>query len=116
MLPTLFVSHGAPTLIGEAVPARDFLAALGRTLPQPKAILAVSAHWETETPRAATAARPETIHDFHGFPEELYSLRYPAPGAPEAALRAVELLSAAGFPAVRPVPTARARDGSCPGR
>ncbi len=99
MLPTLFVSHGAPTLIGEAVPARDFLAGLGRSLPRPKAILAVSAHWETVAPRAATTARPETIHDFHGFPEELYSLRYPAPGAPEAALRAVELLSAAGFPA-----------------
>lgn len=99
MPPTIFVSHGAPTLVGEAVPARDFLAALGRSLPQPKAILAVSAHWETETPRATTTARPETIHDFRGFPEELYSLRYPAPGAPEAALRAIELLSAAGYSA-----------------
>ena len=99
MLPAIFVSHGAPTLIGEAVPARDFLAALGRSLPRPKAILAVSAHWETEAPRAATTARPETIHDFHGFPETLYSLRYPAPGAPELARRAVELLSAAGFSA-----------------
>ena len=99
MLPAIFVSHGAPTLIGEAVPARDFLTALGRNLPRPKAILAVSAHWETPAPRVTTAPRPETIHDFHGFPEELYSLRYPAPGAPEAALRAVELLSAAGFSA-----------------
>jgi 4,5-DOPA dioxygenase extradiol len=99
VLPAIFVSHGAPTLIGEAVPARDFLAALGRSLPRPKAILAVSAHWETEAPSAATTARPETIHDFHGFPEDLYSLRYPAPGAPEAALRVVELLCAAGFSA-----------------
>lgn len=99
MLPALFVSHGAPTLIGEEVPARDFLAALGKDLPRPRAILAISAHWETETPRAATTPQPETIHDFHGFPEELYALRYPAPGAPEVAQRAVALLSGAGFSA-----------------
>lgn len=99
MPPAIFVSHGAPTLIGEDVPARDFLAGLGRGLPRPKAILVVSAHWETPAPCVTTASRPETIHDFHGFPEDLYRLQYPAPGAPETALRAVELLRAAGFAA-----------------
>ncbi len=99
MPPAVFVSHGAPTLIGEDVPARDFLAGLGDGLPRPSAILVVSAHWETPAPRAATTARPGTIHDFYGFPEELYSLRYPVPGAAEPALRAIDLLSAAGFAA-----------------
>ncbi len=54
-----------------------------------------SAHWETEWPMLATQARPETIHDFGGFPPELYKLRYAAPGAPDVAQRAVELLRAA---------------------
>lgn len=99
MLPTIFVSHGAPTLLGEDVPARDFLAGLGRGLPRPNAILVVSAHWETPAPRVTTASRPETIHDFYGFPEDLYRLQYPAPGATETALRAVALLAAAGFAA-----------------
>ncbi|MGQ0665120.1 MAG: DODA-type extradiol aromatic ring-opening family dioxygenase [Pseudomonadota bacterium] len=93
----LFVSHGAPTLIGEDVPARDFLAGLGNALPKPEAVLAVSAHWETAKPTASTMEHPETIHDFSGFPDYLYKLHYQAKGAPELARRAAEALSEAGF-------------------
>ncbi|GAB4170622.1 MAG: class III extradiol ring-cleavage dioxygenase [Thalassobaculales bacterium] len=90
-LPALFVSHGSPGLVLEAAPARDFLAGLGAGLPRPAAILAVSAHWETAAPMVTGALAPETIHDFHGFPEALYRLRYPAPGDPALAARIASL-------------------------
>ena len=97
-LPTLFLSHGAPLLALDDSPARRFLLGLGKTLPRPKAILVVSAHWETLGGVAVSlATRPETIHDFGGFPAALYRLQYPAPGAPELAERAASLLEAAGF-------------------
>jgi 4,5-DOPA dioxygenase extradiol len=95
----LFVSHGSPMLVAEDVPARDFFADLGAELGRPAAILAVSAHWETAAPRASVVEQPETIHDFGGFPDELYRMRYPAPGAPALAARAVDLLHGAGLPA-----------------
>jgi 4,5-DOPA dioxygenase extradiol len=94
-MPTLFISHGSPMLyLEKGVPARDFLAGLGALVPRPKAILAVSAHWTTERPAVSTAARPETIHDFGGFPEPLYRLHYDAPGAPALAARVAELTGA----------------------
>jgi 4,5-DOPA dioxygenase extradiol len=96
-MPALFVSHGAPTLPLEDSPARDFLAHLGSELAVPKAILAISAHWETERPAVSAAERPETIHDFHGFPEALYRLRYPAAGAPALARRVADLLRGRGL-------------------
>ena len=96
-LPSLFVSHGAPTLILENGPTCGFLCELGGELPRPKAIIAVSAHWETARPTLSAAAHPETIHDFYGFPDALYRMRYPAPGAPDLAQRASSLLSASNI-------------------
>ncbi|HEX9461669.1 MAG TPA: class III extradiol ring-cleavage dioxygenase [Alphaproteobacteria bacterium] len=96
--PAIFVSHGSPMLMFEPVRARDFLAGLGRTLGRPAAILAVSAHWETPAVRASTTARSETIHDFGGFPQELYQVQYDAPGAPALAENAIALLKGAAVP------------------
>lgn len=100
-MPSVFVSHGAPPLILDEGPARHFLSGLGRKLGRPSAILAVTAHWTTAVPTVGAASQPETLYDFHGFPEALYRLRYPAPGAPELADRARGLLDGAGLaPAV----------------
>ncbi|HEX6118853.1 MAG TPA: class III extradiol ring-cleavage dioxygenase [Dongiaceae bacterium] len=96
-MPVLFVSHGAPTLPFDDVPARRFLIELARKVPRPQAILCVSAHWEAPAPSLTAAAQPGTIHDFYGFPKALYELTYDAPGAPELAGRAAEALSAAGY-------------------
>ncbi len=98
-LPTVFISHGAPTLpIDPSMPSREF-ASLAHTLPRPRAILMLSAHWGTAQPVASVAERPETIHDFYGFPRALYELRYPAPGAPDLARDAAAMLDAHGIPA-----------------
>jgi 4,5-DOPA dioxygenase extradiol len=95
--PAIFVSHGSPTLPLERGEAVDFLRQLGRSLGRPEAILAVSAHWDTARPAVSSVEEPETIYDFYGFPEELYRLRYPAPGAPGMAKRAASLLADAGM-------------------
>jgi 4,5-DOPA dioxygenase extradiol len=80
-------------------PAGEAWKALARRLPRPKAILIASAHWETNLPMLTGSEKPETIHDFYNFPEPLYQLRYPAPGAPEVARRAQALLKDAGITA-----------------
>ena len=97
LLPSLFVSHGAPTLA--LVPGKTgrALEQLGRILPKPGAILVISAHWGTRDPCVSIADFPETLHDFRGFPSELYTLRYPAPGAPSVAHHVLELLHQAGW-------------------
>ena len=97
MLPSVFVSHGSPTLPFDDVPARDFLRGLGAKLGMPKAILVASAHWDTPAPVLNAVPRNATIHDFYGFPKPLYELRYEAPGAPALAERAASLLADAGL-------------------
>ena len=96
-LPTLFVSHGAPTIAVEDVSETRAWAALAKELPRPREILVISAHWDTPEPAVSTVAQPETIHDFYGFPPQLYELRYPAPGATQLAVRTAKSLAGAGL-------------------
>lgn len=96
MLPAIFVSHGAPTLPFDDVPARDFLRGLGAQLERPRAVLAVSAHWDTKAPATNAVTANDTIHDFYGFPRPLYELRYGAPGDALLAREVGALLSGFG--------------------
>ncbi|MDJ1159839.1 class III extradiol ring-cleavage dioxygenase [Chelatococcus sp. SYSU_G07232] len=98
-LPTLFVSHGAPNLVLHNTAARRFLAAFGRTLPRPRAILVATAHFAAPQPLLTADEWPGTIHDFGGFEPELYRMTYDAPGDPSLAVRAAGLLQDAGFAA-----------------
>lgn len=91
-LPTLFISHGAPNMILHGGRTHDFLKDLGRSLEKPKAILVVSAHWETEVPMLTAHPHPQTIHDFYGFEPEMYRINYPADGFPEMAWKAGALI------------------------
>ena len=95
-MPVLFVGHGSPM---NAIEDNEFHRAWGdvaQRLPRPRAILCVSAHWETRGVRVTSSAHPETIHDFYGFPQALFDVRYPAPGDPRLATRTATLLEAAG--------------------
>lgn len=96
-LPTIFVSHGAPTLPLENIHARDFLVNLGQKFKDIEAVLCISAHWETSLPTVNAIEKPETIHDFYGFPEELYRIKYPALGDPELAQETADLIEKAGL-------------------
>jgi 4,5-DOPA dioxygenase extradiol len=98
MLPTLFLSHGSPMTVIAHTQAHHFLRTLSQSLPRPRAILIASGHWETATPTVNAPACNSTIHDFNGFPQLLYELRYDAPTAPWLAQRTAELLHAAGLP------------------
>jgi 4,5-DOPA dioxygenase extradiol len=101
-LPSLFVSHGSPMIALEPGAAGAFLGQLGRTLEaqglKPRAVLALSAHTLAGQNVVLGAAQHETVHDFGGFPEALYALRYDAPGDPELARTAGQLLQTAGLP------------------
>ena len=94
-MPTLFISHGSPMLAVADSAARRFLAQLGPKLPTPTAVVVISAHYDTPTTEITAAERPDTIHDFGGFPDELYRLRYPAPGHPQLARDIAALITAA---------------------
>jgi len=97
-LPALFVPHGAPTFALTPGAAGHALAAFADTLPAPRAIVAVSAHWSTDEATVGSAGRPATIHDFHGFPAALDAIRYPAPGDPGLAGEIADRLAAHGIP------------------
>lgn len=99
-LPALFVPHGAPTFALEPGETGAALADFARELVRPKAVLVISAHWDTELPTFSAACRPETIHDFYGFPQQLYTIRYPVCGAVGWAMEARTLLEEAGFAVV----------------
>ncbi|NQD35860.1 dioxygenase [Permianibacter sp. IMCC34836] len=99
--PVLFVSHGAPTLPLQPGATGALWQQLGAELAAqaapPRAILVLSAHWASAQPQVSAASQPATIHDFYGFPEPLYALQYPAPGAPALATRIQQLLSEQGI-------------------
>jgi 4,5-DOPA dioxygenase extradiol len=93
-MPVLFVGHGSPMNLIQDNAFTRFLKLEGRSLPRPSAILVISAHWETSGTKVLAVEKPKTIHDFSGFPRELYEINYAAPGSPEFAQKTLDALRA----------------------
>lgn len=97
MMPSLFIAHGAPTLVMEDNTYTRFLKELAKNLPRPKAIVLFSAHWESPITLISGVERYDMIYDFYGFPEEMYRMVYPAKGDPFLAKKIQEAFSQQGI-------------------
>lgn len=97
-LSSLFVPHGAPTFALQPGAAGAALTAIAARMARPRAVIIVSAHWDTAVPTVGAATRFDTIHDFSGFPPALRALRYPATGCPELARTVAAAIESSGLP------------------
>lgn len=98
-LPSLYISHGSPMTALHPGQTRDRLIEVAASLPKPRAIVIATAHWLARTPHVGADPKPQTIHDFSGFPQALYEMQYPAPGDPVLAAQVAERLTAHQLPA-----------------